>query len=170
MKKTVSAKKPMSKTAVEKASKLAPAPKTKASKERPSKASTDKPPKPKPAKEKSTKTTLPQSTDKGKVFKVCKAKSPFQLVDEPYEELAHSELIHELIHQGGVAIREPIVEATRPLLVVKGKGKAIATEEPAAHTLLALHTLKRRSTTDQFVLQRRTPVTKEASIRPSAQA
>nr|GFB58761.1 hypothetical protein [Tanacetum cinerariifolium] len=100
MKKTVSAKKPMSKTTVEKASKLAPAPKTKASKERPSKASADKPPKPKPAKEKSTKTTLPQSTGKGKVVKVCKTKSLFQLVDEPYEELAHSEPIPELIDQG----------------------------------------------------------------------
>ncbi|GKE04432.1 hypothetical protein Tco_1396450 [Tanacetum coccineum] len=41
----------------------------------------------------------------------------------------------------GVAIREPVVEATRPLPVVEGKGKAI----------------------------RRTPTTEEASIRPSTQ-
>nr|GFD45740.1 hypothetical protein [Tanacetum cinerariifolium] len=76
-KNTVSAKQPKSKTAVKKASKPAPASKPKVSKERPSKASADKPPKPKPAKEKSTNTTLPKPTGKGKVVKVCKAKSSF---------------------------------------------------------------------------------------------
>ncbi|GKD16939.1 hypothetical protein Tco_1206097 [Tanacetum coccineum] len=35
--------------------------------------------------------------------------------------------------------------------------------------MLALHTPKRRSTTDQFIFQRQTPSTKEASTRPSAQ-
>ncbi|GKD19486.1 hypothetical protein Tco_1208644 [Tanacetum coccineum] len=48
-------------------------------------------------------------------------------------------------HVGGVAIRELVAEATRPLPVVEGKGKAIATEEQAAQLLLALHTQKRRS-------------------------
>ncbi|GKC19192.1 hypothetical protein Tco_1021342, partial [Tanacetum coccineum] len=72
-------------------------------------------------------------------------------------------------HVSGVAIREPVAEATRPLLVVEGKGKAIATEEQAAQSLLALHTPKRRSTTDQFIFQRRTPATEEASTGPSAQ-
>ncbi|GJU07338.1 retrovirus-related pol polyprotein from transposon TNT 1-94 [Tanacetum coccineum] len=47
-------------------------------------------------------------------------------------------------HVGDVAIREPVAEATRPLPVVEGKGKAIATEEQAAQSLLALHTPKRR--------------------------
>ncbi|GJW26822.1 hypothetical protein Tco_0040633 [Tanacetum coccineum] len=72
-------------------------------------------------------------------------------------------------HVSGVAIREPVAEATRPLPIVKGKGKAIATEEQAAQSLLALHTPKRRSTTDQFIFQRRTPATEEASTRPPAQ-
>ncbi|GJU31847.1 putative reverse transcriptase domain-containing protein [Tanacetum coccineum] len=72
-------------------------------------------------------------------------------------------------HVGGVAIREPLAEATRPLPVVEGKGKAIATEEQAAQLLLALHTPKRRSTTDQFIFQRRTPATKKASTGPSIQ-
>ncbi|GKF25771.1 hypothetical protein Tco_0081665, partial [Tanacetum coccineum] len=72
-------------------------------------------------------------------------------------------------HVGGVAIREPVAEATQPLPVVEGKGKAIATDEQAAQSLLALHTPKRRSTTDQFIFQRRTPATKEASTGPSAQ-
>nr|GEX71158.1 hypothetical protein [Tanacetum cinerariifolium] len=68
------------------------------------------------------------------------------------------------------AIREPVTEATRLLPMVKGKGKAIATEEQVAYSLLALHTPKRRSIMDQFVLQRRTPVTEEASTGPCAQA
>ncbi|GKC60538.1 hypothetical protein Tco_1088136, partial [Tanacetum coccineum] len=57
----------------------------------------------------------------------------------------------------------------RKLPEVEGKGKGIAIEEQAAQSLLALHTPKRRSTTDQFIFHRRTPATKEASTRPSAQ-
>ncbi|GKC26182.1 retrovirus-related pol polyprotein from transposon TNT 1-94, partial [Tanacetum coccineum] len=156
-------------------------------KEKPSKASTAKPPKYKPAKE---------TASKGKVTKVHKARSPFQLVDEPDKELAQSELELELVQQGtgdeddmqrairmsletfqaqsqahigGVAIQKPVAEATRPLPVVEGKGKAIVTEEQAAQSLLALHTPKRRSTTDQFILQRQIPTTKEASTGPSTQ-
>ncbi|GKE72583.1 hypothetical protein Tco_1534624, partial [Tanacetum coccineum] len=116
------------------------------------------------------------------------------LVDEPDEEPAQPEPESE--HQGEgedydveqaiqmslesfqaeghvyvrvVAIREPVAEATGPLLVVEGKGKAIVTEEQAAQSLLALHTPKRRSTTDQFIFQRRTPSTEEASTGPSTQ-
>nr|GEV27693.1 hypothetical protein [Tanacetum cinerariifolium] len=70
---------------------------------------------------------------------------------------------------GSVAIREPVDKATRPLPVVEGKGKAIGTEEQASQSLLALHTPKRRSTTDQFIFQRRTPATKDASTGPSSQ-
>ncbi|GJX68672.1 hypothetical protein Tco_0304399 [Tanacetum coccineum] len=46
---------------------------------------------------------------------------------------------------GGVAIREPVPEATRPLPVVEGKGKTITKDEQAAQSLLALHTPKRRT-------------------------
>nr|GEX86147.1 hypothetical protein [Tanacetum cinerariifolium] len=99
-KNTTSAKTPKSKPDIEKSSKPKPAPKPKATKERPSKASTAKPPKPKPAKEKLTKTTLPLKAGNGKIAKVCKVKSPFQLVDEPDEEPDHSEPEPELIHQG----------------------------------------------------------------------
>nr|GEY42519.1 histone deacetylase 14 [Tanacetum cinerariifolium] len=113
--KTVSAKQPKSKPAIEKSSKPTPAPKPKATMERPSKASTAKPPNPKLTKEKSTKTTPPQQVDKGKIAKVHKVKSPFQLVDEPDKEPAQSEPIIELKHQ----------EVTQPLHVVEGKGKAI---------------------------------------------
>ncbi|GKC89037.1 hypothetical protein Tco_1149686, partial [Tanacetum coccineum] len=90
-----------------------------------------------------------------------KAFSPTLDEDEPTQP----EPKPEPEHQG----EEPVAKATRPLPVVEGKGKAIATEEKVAHSLLALHTPKRRSTTDQFIFQRRTPATEEASIGPSAQ-
>nr|GFB26917.1 hypothetical protein [Tanacetum cinerariifolium] len=63
-------------------------------------------------------------------------------------------------------VKHSQIEATQPLPVVEGK--AIATEEQAAQSMLALHTPKRRSTTNQFVFQRRTPVNEEASSRPAA--
>ncbi|GJY40099.1 hypothetical protein Tco_0427369 [Tanacetum coccineum] len=74
-----------------------------------------------------------------------------KLVDEPDEEPAYSEPEPELEQED------------------TGKGKAIVTEEQAAQSLLAMHTPKRRSTTDQFILQRRTLATEEASFGPSAQ-
>ncbi|GJV30240.1 hypothetical protein Tco_1386688 [Tanacetum coccineum] len=195
-KKTASAKQPKSMPATEKSSKLAPASKPKVTKEKPSKPSSAKPPKPKPVKEKSTKATPLQKAGKGQVAKVRNLKSSFQLVDEPDEEPAQPEPEPETEYKGeseeydveraiqvslesfqaqgqayvgGVAIHEPVAEATRPLPVVKGKGKTIATDEQAAQSLLALHTPKRRSITDQFIFQRRTPATEEASTGPSTQ-
>nr|GEU37981.1 retrovirus-related Pol polyprotein from transposon TNT 1-94 [Tanacetum cinerariifolium] len=196
--KTASAKQPKPMLAIVKSTKAAPAPKLKETKERLSKAFTAKPPKPKPAKEKTTKTKPPQKAGKGKIAKVHKVKRPFQLVDEPDEEQAQSEPEPEpeLKHQGegdkhdmelaiqmslesfqaqsqahvsGVAIREPVAEATQPLLVVERKCKAIVTEEQAAHSLLALRTPKRRSTMDQFIFQRRIPDIEASSTRPSTQ-
>ncbi|GJW32679.1 hypothetical protein Tco_0052711 [Tanacetum coccineum] len=167
-KKSASTKQPKPKPAIEKSSKPAHAPKPKVTKVKPSKASTAKPPKPKHAKEKSTKATPLQKAGKGIVAKVRNVKSSFQLVDEPDEEPAHSEPEPEP-EQEGVAIQEPVTEVIRPLLVVERKGKAIVTEEQAAQSLLALHTPNKRSTMDQFILQRRTLITKEASTRPSAQ-
>ncbi|GKG30310.1 hypothetical protein Tco_0420208, partial [Tanacetum coccineum] len=86
---------------------------------------------------------------------------------------AHSEPEPEPEHQGkGEEFdmeRAIQMKAIRPLLVVEGNGKDIVTEEKAAQSLLALHTLKRISTTDQFIFQRRTPATEEASTRPSTQ-
>nr|GEU83325.1 integrase, catalytic region, zinc finger, CCHC-type, peptidase aspartic, catalytic [Tanacetum cinerariifolium] len=58
-----------------------------------------RPPKLKPAKEKSTKTTPPQKASKGKITKVRKVKSPFQLVDEPDKEPAQCEPEPELEHK-----------------------------------------------------------------------
>ncbi|GJX20493.1 hypothetical protein Tco_0223170, partial [Tanacetum coccineum] len=160
MKKSASTKQSKPKPAIEKSSKPEPAPKPKVTKEKYSKASTAKPPKPKPAKEKSTKAS---TTGKGKVVKVCNVKSNFQLVDEHDEEPAHFE--PELEQEG--AGEEHDME--RVIQMIEGKGKAIVTEEQAAQSLLALHTPKRRSTTDQFIFQRRTPATEEVSTGPSTQ-
>ncbi|GKE40038.1 hypothetical protein Tco_1463443, partial [Tanacetum coccineum] len=127
-------------------------PKPKPAKEKPSKPSTAKLSKPKPAKEKSTKDTPLQKVGKGKVAKVRNVKSSFQLVDEPDEEPTQPEPEPEPEHQGegeeydvecaikmnlesfhaaghahvrGVAICEPVVEATRPLSIVKAKEKLL---------------------------------------------
>nr|GEV39701.1 putative ribonuclease H-like domain-containing protein [Tanacetum cinerariifolium] len=140
--KTASAKQPTSKHAIEKSRKLAPKLKLKAAKERPYKASTAKPPKLKPAKEKSAKTTPPQQASKAQ--------------SEPKPELKHL----------GKGDKDDMERAIQ----IKGKGKAIVTEEQAAYSLLALYTLKRRSTTNQFIFQRRTPAIEVSSFGPPAQA
>ncbi|GJV12956.1 hypothetical protein Tco_1354497 [Tanacetum coccineum] len=70
---------------------------------------------------------------------------------------------------GGVAIHEPVAETTRQLPMVEGKGKGIATNDQAALLLLDLHKPNKKSTTNQYVFQRRTPVTEDALTGPSAQ-
>ncbi|GJR95423.1 hypothetical protein Tco_0267597 [Tanacetum coccineum] len=60
-------------------------------------------------------------------------------------------------------------ETIRQLPVVDGKGKGIATDEQAALSLLDLHNPKKKTTTDQYVFQRRTPAAEDAPIRPSTQ-
>nr|GEU40649.1 hypothetical protein [Tanacetum cinerariifolium] len=89
-------------------------------------------------------------------------KSPLKLIDEDEEAYGQAPV-------GGVAIREQVEEATQQLPMVEGKGKAIATDEQAAQSLLALHTSKMRSTMDPFIFQRQTRVTEEASTGPSTQ-
>ncbi|GJU11813.1 hypothetical protein Tco_1134209 [Tanacetum coccineum] len=86
-------------------------------------------PKPKVTKEKPSKTSTAKPP-KSKAAEACQRKESFQAQSQA--------------HVGGVAIREPVAEATRPLPV-------------------------RISTTEQFILQRRTPIAKEASTGPSAQ-
>ncbi|GJU70272.1 hypothetical protein Tco_1256531 [Tanacetum coccineum] len=157
-KKTASTKQPKSKSATEKSSKPAPAAKPKPAKEKPSKPSTAKPPNPKPAKP----TPLQRPTRPEQEGEEYDMEHAIQMSLESFQAQGH-------VHVGGVAIQEPVAEAIRPLPVVEGKDKAIVTEEQVAQSVLALHTLKRRSTTDQFIFQRRTPATEEASTRPSTQ-
>ncbi|GJY10372.1 hypothetical protein Tco_0378557 [Tanacetum coccineum] len=133
-------------------------------------------------------------TDQSK--KPASAKQPkpvsLQLVDEPDEEQAQPEPKPEPEPQGeqvdydlqrgiqmslesfqppvgGVAFREPASGITQKLPIVEGKGKGIATDEQVAQSLLELQMPKKTSTTDQYIFQRRIPVTEEASTRPSAQ-
>ncbi|GKG48789.1 hypothetical protein Tco_0512936, partial [Tanacetum coccineum] len=46
---------------------------------------------------------------------------------------------------------------------VEGKGKAIATDEQVAQSLLELQQPKGKSTTNQYIFQRRTSVSEESS-------
>ncbi|GKD04474.1 hypothetical protein Tco_1179448 [Tanacetum coccineum] len=116
------------------------------------KTASTKQPKSKPAIEKSSK---PAPAPK------------LKLVDEPDEEPAHSEPEPEPEHQGEGEDFD--MERAIKMSLESFQGKAIVTEEQAAQTLLALHTPKRRSTTDQFILQRQTSATEEASTGPSSQ-
>ncbi|GKG12410.1 hypothetical protein Tco_0346647, partial [Tanacetum coccineum] len=68
----------------------------------------------------------------------------------------------------GVAFDEPASGITQKLHTIKCKGKGIATDEQVAQSLLELQMPKKISTTDQYIFQRRIPVTEEASTRPSA--
>ncbi|GJT99108.1 hypothetical protein Tco_1094626 [Tanacetum coccineum] len=156
------------KPSFEKSSKPAPAPKPKVTKEKSSKASTAKPPKSKPAKEKSTKATPLQKAGKGKVAKVCKVKSTFQLVDEPDEEPAHSKPEPEQEDAGEEYDMERVIQMSLESIQAQGHAhvRGVAIQEPVAEAIRQLH---RRSTTDQFIFQRRTPSTEEATTRSSAQ-
>ncbi|GJY11411.1 hypothetical protein Tco_0379596 [Tanacetum coccineum] len=169
-KKTLSTKQPKSKSAIEKSSKPAHAAKPKPAKEKPSKPSNAKPPQPKPS-----KPTPLQKTGKGKVIKVLNMKSSFRLVDKPDEEPAQPEPEPEPEQEGKEYDMERAIQMSLESFQsqghahVGGNGKAIVTEEQAAQSLLALHTPKRRSTTDQFIFQRKTIATEEALTGPSAQ-
>ncbi|GJX32246.1 hypothetical protein Tco_0242101 [Tanacetum coccineum] len=144
----------------------------------------------KPMKEKSTKPTPSKKASKGKVRKVRKGKSSLQLVNEeeqpepepkPEPEPQGEEVDYDLQQEiqislesfqppvVGVAFRKPVSCITQKLPTVEGKGKDIATDEQVAQSLLDLHNPKKKSTTDQFFLQRRTPAIEEASTRPSTQ-
>nr|GEY47528.1 hypothetical protein [Tanacetum cinerariifolium] len=114
------------------------------------KPTTTKQPKLKPANEKSSK---PSPVPKPKATKEKLAKS------SPAKPSK----------MGNVLKTRKGKKVTRPLPVVEGKGKAIATEEQAAQSLLVLHTPKIRTTTDQFILPMWTPATEERSTGPSAQ-
>ncbi|GJZ67790.1 hypothetical protein Tco_0631030 [Tanacetum coccineum] len=138
-------------------------------------------------KEKSTKPTPSKKASKGKVRKVQKGKSSLQLVDEPDEEPQPSpepqieddeynlqrgiQMSLESFQApiGEVAICKPTSGVVQSLPVVKGKGKSIATDEHVAQSLMELQQLKGKSTTDQYIFQRRTPVNEETSTGPLAQ-
>nr|GEU77759.1 retrovirus-related Pol polyprotein from transposon TNT 1-94 [Tanacetum cinerariifolium] len=118
-----------------------------------------------PAKEKSTKTTLPQPTGKGKVVKVPKAKSPFQLVDEPDKEPAYSEPEPELEHKGEGDEDDMKLAIHISLESFKLKVKHMLAVWPFE---ILLHRPPGQS--QWLKAKRRTRVTEEASTGPFAQA
>ncbi|GJX32122.1 hypothetical protein Tco_0241977 [Tanacetum coccineum] len=120
-----------------------------AEKEGKKKSASSKQPKPNPAIEKSSK---PEPAPKPKVTKEKPSKASTAKPPKPKPAKEKS------------TKATPLQKAGK-----EGKGKAIVTEEQAAQSLLALHTPKRRSTTDQFIFQRQTSATEEASTGPSAQ-
>nr|GEX85445.1 histone deacetylase 14 [Tanacetum cinerariifolium] len=152
-KKPATAKQLKSKLAKEKSSKPAPAPKPKVTQVKPTKPSPTK------------------HSKLGKVLKTRKGKSSLQLIDEdePTQLEPEPEPKHQREGDKHDVERAIQMNATRPLPIVERKGKAIATEEQAAQSLLDLHTPKSKSTTNQFIFQRWTPATEEASTGPSAQ-
>nr|GEX12422.1 retrovirus-related Pol polyprotein from transposon TNT 1-94 [Tanacetum cinerariifolium] len=116
------------------------------------------------AKEGGKKKSASKKPGKGKVRKLRKGKSSLQLVDKPNEEpqpAPEPQVEDEEydLHRG----------ITQKLPTVESKGKCIDTDEHVAQSLLDLYKPKKKSTTDQFLLQRHTPATREASTGPSAQ-
>ncbi|GKC41874.1 hypothetical protein Tco_1059596 [Tanacetum coccineum] len=118
----------------------------------------------KPMKEKSAKPPPSTKASKGKVLKVQKGKSSLQLVDEPDEETQPAP--EPQIEDDEYNLQRGV---TQSLPIVEGKGKGIATDEQVAQSLLELQQPKGKSTTDQYIFQRRAPVTEEASTGPLTQ-
>ncbi|GJY89619.1 hypothetical protein Tco_0504815 [Tanacetum coccineum] len=92
----------------------------------------------------------------GLVRKRRKPKSPLKLVDEPSDEGVSGPA-------RPVVIRELESGRIKPLLEVQGKGKEKVVEEQAAHDLLTLQTLQKKSLADQFIFQKRPPMPTESS-------
>ncbi|GKE37903.1 hypothetical protein Tco_1461308, partial [Tanacetum coccineum] len=90
--------------------------------------------------------------------------------DDPALELAKKlslDAHQEKGEDGGVAIRERVAKEIQRLPDVEGKGKAIVIEEQAAHSLIDLS--KKKSTTDQFILQKRDQAPHDSTTGPSSQ-
>ncbi|GJZ09107.1 hypothetical protein Tco_0543390 [Tanacetum coccineum] len=63
-----------------------------------------------------------------------------------------------------MVFRETDPGKLQPLLEVQGKGKEKVGEEQAAQVLLNLHTLKKKSSAEQYIFQRRTSASTEPSV------
>ncbi|GKB76852.1 hypothetical protein Tco_0943747 [Tanacetum coccineum] len=98
----------------------------------------------------------------GLVGKKRKPKSPLKLVDEFADKARNQGPARTVV------IREPDFGRIQSIPKVQGKGKKKIIDEHVAHTLLDLNTPKKKSATDQYILQKRTPKTAEP-IEPSSQ-
>ncbi|GJZ83138.1 hypothetical protein Tco_0648311 [Tanacetum coccineum] len=111
---------------------------------------------PKPMKNKTSKPTP--------LKKIRKGKRSDHLVDEAYKE---PQPAYELqVEDDEYNLQRGFI---RKLPEGEGKGKGIVIDEQAAQSLLDLHKLKKQSIKDQYIFQRQTLVTQDASTRPSTQ-
>ncbi|GJU48880.1 hypothetical protein Tco_1218435 [Tanacetum coccineum] len=140
---------------------------------------------PKASKETSNASSPAKQSKDGKVTKQRKPKSPLQLVDEfvdegvPEQEPVYGDEEADIQRavelsikeqaectQGparSVVIREPDSGRIQLLPDVQGKGKEKVSDEQVALDLLTLQTLKKKSSAEQYIFQRRTPTTTEPS-------
>ncbi|GJW73738.1 hypothetical protein Tco_0133108, partial [Tanacetum coccineum] len=138
-----------------------------------------KPTKPiKQTKPKATEQQTPKRAKAGKVVKKRTAKSSKRLVDEfvdegvpaakPSLEDTEEAILQKVLQESltdayptqrgplpPVVIREPDTGKLQPLPEVPGKGKEKVGEEQAAQVLLNLQTPKKKSSTEQYIFQRR---------------
>ncbi|GKE77908.1 hypothetical protein Tco_1544028, partial [Tanacetum coccineum] len=86
--------------------------------------------------------------------------------DEYLEHVAkyqqHLDAEHGMEDEGGATESPKATKVTKPK-GAKGNGKEKVSDEQAAHNLLILQPLKKKSPADQFIFQRRTPMTTEPS-------
>ncbi|GJU28631.1 hypothetical protein Tco_1167252 [Tanacetum coccineum] len=97
--------------------------------------------------------------------------SELQVEDDEYNLQRGIQMSLESIQApiGRVVVHKPDPGFIRKLPEVEGKGKGIVFDEQAAQSLLDLQKPKKQSIKDQYIFQRRTPVTQDASTGPSAQ-
>ncbi|GKD96789.1 hypothetical protein Tco_1380686 [Tanacetum coccineum] len=134
---------------------------------------------PKPMKKKNSKPTPSRKIHKGKRSdhivdkedEECKPASKPQVEDDEYNLQIGIQMSLESLQAliGVVVICEPDLGLIRKLLEVEGKGKGIVSDKQSAQSLLDLQKPKKQSIKDQYIFQRRTPVTQDASTGPSAQ-
>ncbi|GJR10977.1 hypothetical protein Tco_0793629 [Tanacetum coccineum] len=142
-------------------------------------------PAPKPAKP--IKQAKPKATEQPTLSKT-KAKNSKQLVDEfvdegfpaakPSLEDTEEAILQKVLEESltdayptqtgplpPVVLREPDTGKFQPLLEVPGKGKEKVGEEQVAQVLLNLQTLKKKSSAEQYIFQRRSHVPTETAGR-----
>nr|GEV71944.1 copia protein [Tanacetum cinerariifolium] len=83
---------------------------------------------------------------KGKIDEVFGMQIPEELITDNIRNAPYYNAYLEMVanHKRKIADVKEGAEATRPLPVIEGKGKAIATEEQPARSLLSLYTPKRK--------------------------
>ncbi|GJZ60237.1 hypothetical protein Tco_0616053 [Tanacetum coccineum] len=140
----------------------------------------------KPVSEPSETQPLPKRAKAGKVAKKRTIKSSKQLIDEfidegvpatkPSLEDTEEAILQKVLEESltdayptqkgplpPVVFREPDTGKLQPLPEVPGKGKEKVGEEQAAQVLLNLQTPKKKSSAQQYILQRHTPVPHESA-------